>query len=72
MSWLHPDRVAALDTALANRILVLDGAMGTMLQAADPSMEDFQQLEGCNEILNETHRDEVLDDVAAFVARVAS
>jgi 5-methyltetrahydrofolate--homocysteine methyltransferase len=26
--------------------------MGTMLQDADPTMEDFQGLEGCNEILN--------------------
>lgn len=31
--WLHPDRVEKLDAALAQRILVLDGAMGTMLQA---------------------------------------
>jgi 5-methyltetrahydrofolate--homocysteine methyltransferase len=31
--------------------------MGTMLQAANPSMEDFQQLEGCNEILNVTRPD---------------
>ncbi|WP_344571255.1 homocysteine S-methyltransferase family protein, partial [Streptomyces caniferus] len=36
---------------------VADGAMGTMLQAQDPSMEDFQQLEGCNEILNVTRPD---------------
>ncbi|KOG54815.1 methionine synthase, partial [Streptomyces virginiae] len=34
-----------------------DGAMGTMLQAQDPSMEDFQQLEGCNEVLNVTRPD---------------
>ncbi|HET9484981.1 MAG TPA: homocysteine S-methyltransferase family protein [Xanthomonadales bacterium] len=32
LPWLHPDRVAALEAALARRILVLDGAMGTMLQ----------------------------------------
>ncbi|MEU0402785.1 homocysteine S-methyltransferase family protein, partial [Streptomyces sp. NPDC006197] len=31
--------------------------MGTMLQAADPSMDDFRQLEGCNEILNLTRPD---------------
>jgi 5-methyltetrahydrofolate--homocysteine methyltransferase len=31
--------------------------MGTMLQAADPSLEDFQGLEGCNEILNVTRPD---------------
>ncbi len=33
LPWLHPARVAALTTALAERILLLDGAMGTMLQA---------------------------------------
>nr|WP_263407256.1 methionine synthase [Streptomyces venezuelae] len=31
--------------------------MGTMLQAADPSMDDFTGLEGCNEILNLTRPD---------------
>jgi len=31
--------------------------MGTMLQAADPSLEDFQNHEGCNEILNVTRPD---------------
>lgn len=31
--------------------------MGTMLQAADPSLEDFQNHEGCNEILNITRPD---------------
>jgi len=33
--------------------------MGTMLQAADPSMDDFQGHEGCNEILNITRPDVV-------------
>ncbi|MBO0827234.1 MAG: methionine synthase [Streptosporangiales bacterium] len=33
--------------------------MGTMLQAADPSMDDFQGHEGCNEILNVTRTDVV-------------
>ena len=46
-------------TALAERVLVADGAMGTMLQAADPSMADFQGHEGCNEILNITRPDVV-------------
>ncbi|WP_326616788.1 methionine synthase [Streptomyces decoyicus] len=50
-------RVASLRAALASRVVVADGAMGTMLQAQDPSMEDFQQLEGCNEILNVTRPD---------------
>ncbi|MES4905026.1 MULTISPECIES: methionine synthase [unclassified Streptomyces] len=51
------DRVHALREALATRVVVADGAMGTMLQAQDPTLEDFQQLEGCNEILNITRPD---------------
>ncbi|PNE41522.1 methionine synthase [Streptomyces noursei] len=50
-------RVTALREALASRVVVADGAMGTMLQAQDPTLEDFQQLEGCNEILNLTRPD---------------
>ncbi|MEV0092989.1 methionine synthase [Streptomyces sp. NPDC050738] len=51
------DRAAALREALASRVVVADGAMGTMLQAQDPTLEDFQDLEGCNEILNLTRPD---------------
>ncbi|WP_030414717.1 methionine synthase [Streptomyces sp. NRRL S-1448] len=50
-------RIQSLREALATRVVVADGAMGTMLQAQDPTMEDFQQLEGCNEILNLTRPD---------------
>ncbi|WP_375483794.1 methionine synthase [uncultured Mycobacterium sp.] len=45
-----------LDT-LAQRVMVGDGAMGTQLQAADLTLDDFRGLEGCNEILNETRPD---------------
>ncbi|MFJ2268961.1 methionine synthase [Streptomyces sp. NPDC087849] len=51
------NRAEALREALATRVVVADGAMGTMLQAQDPSLEDFQNLEGCNEILNVTRPD---------------
>ncbi|MFJ5817601.1 homocysteine S-methyltransferase family protein, partial [Streptomyces sp. NPDC093108] len=51
------NRAAALREALATRVVVADGAMGTMLQAQDPSLDDFQNLEGCNEILNVTRPD---------------
>lgn len=47
----------ALRLALASRVVVADGAMGTMLQAANPTMEDFQDHEGCNEILNVSRPD---------------
>jgi 5-methyltetrahydrofolate--homocysteine methyltransferase len=39
---------------LLENILIADGAMGTMIQNAQPSLEDFQMHEGCNEILNIT------------------
>ncbi|MCI3929536.1 methionine synthase [Streptomyces sp. AN091965] len=51
------NRADALREALATRVVVADGAMGTMLQAQDPSLEDFQNLEGCNEVLNVTRPD---------------
>ena len=47
----------SLREAMSTRVVVADGAMGTMLQAANPTMEDFQGLEGCNEILNVTRPD---------------
>ncbi|MEW2220825.1 methionine synthase [Streptomyces sp. NPDC006990] len=50
-------RAEALRSALASRVVVADGAMGTMIQAQDPTLEDFEQLEGCNEILNVTRPD---------------
>ncbi|MBT3078513.1 MULTISPECIES: methionine synthase [Streptomyces] len=50
-------RAAALREALATRVVVADGAMGTMLQAQDPTLDDFEGLEGCNEILNLTRPD---------------
>ena len=57
------DRLSALDDALATRILVLDGAMGTMLQQRNLSAVDFGglALEGCNENLVKTRPDVVLD-----------
>ena len=45
-----------LDT-LSKRVMVGDGAMGTQLQAADLALDDFNNLEGCNEILNDTRPD---------------
>ena len=37
---------------MQERVIIADGAMGTMLQDANPTLEDFQGFEGCNEILN--------------------
>ncbi|GAA2994008.1 methionine synthase [Kitasatospora sp. NPDC006786] len=56
-SITQQSRANALREALATRVVVADGAMGTMLQAQDPTLEDFQNLEGCNEVLNVTRPD---------------
>ncbi|MER6474644.1 homocysteine S-methyltransferase family protein, partial [Streptomyces collinus] len=61
-------RVTALREALASRVVVADGAMGTMLQAQEPTLEDFEQLEGCNEILNLTRPDIVRSVHEAYFA----
>ncbi len=50
----HPH---SLRRVLAERVVVADGAMGTMLQAAPLTLDDFEGLEGCNEILNVTRPD---------------
>ena len=47
----------ALLDALSTRVVIADGAMGTMLQDQKPTLEDFQGHEGCNEILNITRPD---------------
>ena len=54
--------VGSLRRALSERVIVADGAMGTMIQAANPSLEDFQGFEGCNEILNVT-RPELIAEI---------
>ena len=46
-----------LRRTLAERVVIADGAMGTMLQAANPSLADFENHEGCNEILNVSRPD---------------
>ena len=53
----------ALRELLSERILVLDGAMGTMLQQRQLTAADFggPALEGCNENLVRTRPDVVLD-----------
>jgi 5-methyltetrahydrofolate--homocysteine methyltransferase len=64
----------ALLTALRERVVVADGAMGTMLQAAEhvggglDLERDFSGLEGCNEILNVTRPDVVRSVHDAYFA----
>ena len=63
-------RRAALHAALRQRILVMDGAMGTMLQQRQLSEADFGglELEGCDEYLVKTRPDVLLDIHRAYLA----
>ena len=64
------ESMRALRELLLERILVLDGAMGTMLQQRDLTAEDFggAALDGCNENLVRTRPDVVLDIHRAYFA----
>ena len=57
-----------IEDRIQNHILILDGAMGTMLQNADLTADDFggEELEGCNENLNLTRPDVVRDIHRAY------
>ena len=57
------ERINALKSALRQRILVLDGAMGTAIQARDLGPDDFggPLYEGCNEYLVITRPDVIID-----------
>jgi 5-methyltetrahydrofolate--homocysteine methyltransferase len=58
----------ALRSAWLKRVLVADGAMGTMLQDSDATLDDFAGFEGCNEILNVTRPDIVRNIHDAYFA----
>jgi 5-methyltetrahydrofolate--homocysteine methyltransferase len=64
------DRTEELRAIMAERILVLDGATGTMLQSRELGPDDFggTELEGCNEILVRTRPDVILDVHRAYLA----
>ena len=42
LPWKNPARVAALEAALAQRILIIDGAMGTMIQRHELQEADYR------------------------------
>jgi 5-methyltetrahydrofolate--homocysteine methyltransferase len=50
---------SVLRAAIGERLLIADGAMGSMLQGCPLKLDDFAGLEGCNEILNVTRPDVV-------------
>jgi 5-methyltetrahydrofolate--homocysteine methyltransferase len=54
---MSSSRAASLRQALTERVVIADGAMGSMLQGVDLTLEDFQGHEGCNEILNVSRPD---------------
>ena len=58
-----------LTKAFESRILLMDGAMGTMIQARDLSAADFggPSLEGCNEHLSLTRPDVIRDIHEAYL-----
>jgi 5-methyltetrahydrofolate--homocysteine methyltransferase len=59
MAETSDQRIALLKRLLTERILVLDGAMGTTIQTLDLTADDFggPELEGCNENLVLTRPD---------------
>jgi 5-methyltetrahydrofolate--homocysteine methyltransferase len=64
------DRTEELRALMRERILVLDGATGTMLQAKGLGPEDFggADLEGCNEVLVRTRPDVILEVHRSYLA----
>ncbi|MFS8499746.1 MAG: homocysteine S-methyltransferase family protein, partial [Micromonosporaceae bacterium] len=58
----------SLQETMRARVLIADGAMGTMLQRANPTLDDFDGYEGCNEILNVTRPDLVREVHDAYLA----
>ena len=63
------DRSRALKSRLQTRILVVDGAMGTQIQARGLGPDDFggADYEGCNEYLNITRPDVIADIHRAYL-----
>ena len=57
MSRIRRSAGRPLRTALAERVVIADGAMGSMLQGSAATLDDFAGHEGCNEILNVTRPD---------------
>jgi len=60
-------RLEALYDALATRILLLDGAMGTMLHRQKLTAEDGPALDGCMEFLVKSRPEAVLDVHRAYL-----
>src|SRR3954451_20105636 len=59
----------AIEKRIKEKILIIDGAMGTMLQRAQLTAEDFggEEYDGCNELLNVTRPDVILSIHEAYL-----
>ena len=64
------ERTDELKSALSHRILVMDGAMGTEIQARGLGPDDFggAEYEGCNEYLNITRPDVIAEIHRSYLA----
>lgn len=51
--------MATLQELIKEKILVIDGAMGTQIQALEIAPEQWEGKEGCNELLNVTCKDAI-------------
>src|SRR3984885_4873271 len=54
-----PQPRPSLRAALSERVVIADGAMGSMLQGTPVTLDDSEGHEGCNEVLNVTRPDVV-------------
>jgi len=76
-NWHNPERVERMFDALSNRILLLDGAMGTMIQGEKLEEDDFRgdrfaghedDLKGNNDLLTLTRPELIKKIHKAFMA----
>ncbi|HBW46997.1 TPA: methionine synthase, partial [bacterium] len=74
---MNTDKTAILKKILSERIMVLDGAMGTMIQKKKLKEEDYRgerfrnhpkELKGANDVLCLTQPDIILDIHRAYLA----
>ena len=64
LPWLNPARAVALEALLRQRILILDGAMGTMIQNHGLQEDDYRGqrfAHGCDSAYPHEHRGEQAD-----------
>src|ERR1039457_2683629 len=64
----HPAARGEFRKAIGQRVVIADGAMGSMLQGSPATLDDFAGHEGCNEILNITRPDIVSGIHDAYLA----